>query len=142
MRLPLFFLMASLTACGSASAPDTARADAGNLTSAKAAPVKSAAPAKGQPPLAFVQCGTCHQTKPGQNGIGPSLAGVYGAKAGHVGDFAYSAPMRASGLIWDEATLDKFITNPRAQVPGTRMSYAGLRDEGQRAEIIAYLKTL
>lgn len=127
MRLIPVFLIVGLSACGSAAAPDGAEG--------------ASATDRSQPPLAFVQCGTCHQTKPGRNGIGPSLAGVFGAKAGHVGDYAYSAAMRGSGLTWDEATLDTFLANPRAAVPGTKMSYAGLRDEGQRAEIIEFLKT-
>lgn len=96
----------------------------------------------GERPPTFAQCAACHTIEVGRNGIGPSLAGVSGAKAGHVGDFAYSSAMRASGLTWDEATLDMYLENPRGVVPGTKMSYPGMRDPQDRQKIIAYLKTL
>lgn len=106
-------------------------------------PSGAAAPQQaGARPPAFAQCVVCHKVEPGQNGIGPTLAGVYGAKAGHVGDFAYSQAMRSSGLVWDEAALDRYLEAPMKTVPGTKMSYAGLRDPAQRQAIIAYLKTL
>ena len=98
--------------------------------------------AGGQRPAAFAQCTVCHAVEPDQNRIGPSLAGVYGAKAGHVGDFAYSQAMRASGLTWDEPTLDRFLESPLKTVPGTKMSFAGLRNAEQRRQVIDYLKTL
>ncbi len=104
---------------------------------------ESAIPGKAaERPAAFAQCAICHSVEPGRNGIGPSLAGVYGAQAGHVADYAYSTAMRESGLTWDEATLDSYLQNPRAAVPNTKMSYAGLRDDAQRAELIAWLKAL
>ncbi len=96
----------------------------------------------GERPRAFAQCAACHQVEPGRQGIGPSLAGVYGAKAGHIGDYAYSAAMRDSGLTWDDATLDEYLKNPRKVVPGGKMSYAGLRDDARRAELIEWLKTI
>lgn len=96
----------------------------------------------GDRPVAFARCATCHQTEPGRNGVGPSLAGVYGAPAAHEPTYAYSRAMRESGLTWDEATLDAYIANPRQVVPGTKMAFAGLPDPAERAAIIAYLKTL
>lgn len=96
----------------------------------------------GARPPGFTQCATCHAVDAGKNGIGPSLAGVFGAKAGHVGDYAYSSAMRGSGLVWDEATLDTYLAQPTVTVPGTKMSFAGVKDAEQRAAIIAYLKTL
>lgn len=96
----------------------------------------------GARPVAFARCATCHQTEPGRNGVGPSLAGVYGAPAAHEPTYAYSRAMRESGLTWDEATLDAYLTNPRKVVPGTKMAFAGLRDPEERAAIIEYLKTL
>lgn len=95
-----------------------------------------------QRPPAFAQCAVCHKVEPGKNGIGPSLAGVYGARAGHVGSFAYSRAMRQSALVWDAQTLDRYLEAPLKLVPGTRMSYAGLKDPAQRQAVIAYLKTL
>ncbi|WP_209349301.1 c-type cytochrome [Pontixanthobacter sp. CEM42] len=96
----------------------------------------------GARPASFAQCVACHRVEPGKNGIGPSLAGVYGAKAGHVGDYAYSPAMRESGLVWDAATLDRYLENPRTTVPNTKMSYGGMRSAEDRARIVAYLQTL
>ena len=78
----------------------------------------------------------------GKKGIGPSLFGVVGRKAGAVADFHYSEANKASGLTWDEATLDRYIANPRAVVPGTTMPYAGLKNDAQRGDLIAYLATV
>ncbi len=93
-------------------------------------------------PAAFAQCASCHAVAPGRNGIGPSLAGVYGAKAGRDPRYAYSTAMRQSGLVWDAAALDRYIKDPRGTVPGTKMSYAGLKDDAKRAELIAWLETI
>ena len=97
------------------------------------------APAK---PIAFAACATCHSASAGQNGIGPSLAGVFGRKAGSLPGFDYSAAMKASGKVWDEAALDTFLTSPMAAVPGTRMTYMGQTDPAKRKAVIDYLKTL
>lgn len=101
----------------------------------------SAATATTQPE-AFAQCAVCHSTEAGKNGIGPTLAGVYGAKAGHVTDFTYSPAMRDSGLTWDDATLNAFLENPQKTVPGTQMTFTGMQDAAQRQQVIDYLKTL
>ena len=94
------------------------------------------------PPPAFGQCTTCHRVEPGGRGIGPSLAGVFGAEAAHVGDYAYSAAMRQSGLTWDEPTLHAYLEAPMKVVPGTKMAFAGVKDPAKRQAIIDYLKTL
>lgn len=97
---------------------------------------------------AFRQCAVCHtaaapDTAAGKMRlVGPPLWGVYGRPAASVPDFNYSRAMKASGLVWDEATLDRFLTDPRVAVPGTMMSFAGEKDATKRAAIIAYLKTL
>jgi cytochrome c len=93
-------------------------------------------------PAAFGMCAACHSDEAGRNGLGPSLHGVVGRQAGGVAGFAYSPAMKASGIVWDEAEIDRFIEDPRALVPGTKMTYAGLRDPARRAEITAYLATL
>lgn len=100
------------------------------------------APAADGRPASFAQCATCHGVVPDARGIGPSLAGVFGAKAGHVPDYAYSEAMQSSGLVWNENALNAYLDNPQTTVPGTKMSYRGLKDAEQRAEIIEYLKTL
>ena len=106
----------------------------------KAAPSVAAAAAP-KPPI-FAVCGACHSEDAGDNGIGPSLAGVFGAKAGHVGSFDYSDAMKSSGLTWNEATLNRYLENPQGVVPGTTMSYNGLKNAQQRKAVIDYLKTL
>jgi cytochrome c len=94
------------------------------------------------PPASFQQCAICHSTEPGRHGLGPSLAGVFGAKAGHASGFAYSPAMLESNLTWNQATLNRYLTNPMGAVPGTTMAFAGVKDPAQRAEIIAFLRTL
>lgn len=94
------------------------------------------------PPQAFNQCTACHSTTPGKTLIGPSLAGVYGHKAGQVAGFQFSDAMKNSGMILNEKNLDAFLANPSAKVPGTIMAFAGIKDEEQREAIIDYLKTL
>ena len=93
-------------------------------------------------PVAFVPCMACHSVTPGQNGIGPSLAGTFGRKAASAPGFEYSDAMKASGKTWDEATLDTYLTHPMGAVPGTRMTYMGQTDPAKRKELIEYLKTL
>jgi cytochrome c2 len=74
--------------------------------------------------------------------VGPSLAGVFGAKAGHAEGYNYSSAMLESGLTWDEATLDKYLGAPMQTVTGTKMAFAGIKDEAKRKEVIEYLKAL
>ena len=94
-------------------------------------------------PASFAQCGVCHAvTKGAPNGIGPNLNGVVGKTAGAVTGFNYSTALKTSKLVWNAATLDKWITNPMKLVPGSRMPYAGQADAKKRAEIVAYMKTL
>ncbi|HEY0185071.1 MAG TPA: c-type cytochrome [Rhodopila sp.] len=88
------------------------------------------------------QCSICHSVQVGHNEVGPSLAGVVGRKAGEVPNFHYSSANKASGLTWDEATLDRYLTSPREVVPHTIMTYAGLKDGEKRANLIAFLTTL
>ncbi|MBC7635364.1 MAG: cytochrome c family protein [Acetobacteraceae bacterium] len=88
------------------------------------------------------QCSVCHRPEIGKNLIGPSMFGIVGRKSGSVAGFKYSAANQAANLTWDAATLDKYLINPRETVPGTTMSYAGLKNETQRADLIAYLETL
>jgi len=94
------------------------------------------------PPQAFNQCTACHSTTPGKTVIGPSLAHVYGRKAGSVAGFQYSDAMKNSGLSWNAGNLDAFLANPAGKVPGTLMGLAGIKDAAQRKAIVDYLKTL
>jgi cytochrome c len=87
-------------------------------------------------------CGVCHAAVSGKTLIGPTLFGVVGRKSGSVEGYQYSDGNRAANLTWDTATLDRYLTDPRGVVPGTKMTYAGLRDEQKRHDLIAYLETL
>jgi cytochrome c2 len=98
--------------------------------------------AAASPPAAFNQCAACHSTAPGKTIIGPSLAGVYGHKAGQVPGFQFSDAMKNSGLVLDAAGLDKFLEDPKGTVPGTIMALNGIKDDAQRKAIIDYMKTL
>ncbi|MBY5396666.1 c-type cytochrome [Rhizobium leguminosarum] len=85
------------------------------------------------------RCGACHSIDPGQKKSGPHLTEVIGRTAGSIEGARYSAPMRASGIIWDKATLYTFLTAPRRLIPGTTMTVA-VPDATQRAAIITYLE--
>ncbi len=88
----------------------------------------------------FKKCKTCHTFDPGKKKIGPHLKGVVGRKAGAVEGYKYSKAMAGADITWDEANLDKYLTKPKAFIKGTKMSFAGLKKEAQRADVIAYLK--
>jgi cytochrome c len=88
----------------------------------------------------FRQCAACHKIEVGKNGIGPSLHGVAGRKAGSLAGYNFSGPMKNSKLTWDDQTLADYLENPRKKVVGTKMTYAGLRKPQDRANVIAYLK--
>ena len=91
----------------------------------------------------FKKCKACHSLEEGKNKVGPHLAGIVGRDAGVVEGYKYSKAMReAEAFVWDEANIDTFLTKPKAFLKGTKMSFAGLKKEGQRADVIAYLKSL
>jgi cytochrome c len=87
-------------------------------------------------------CAICHTIQPNRSLIGPSLFGVVNRPAGQIAGFHYSEANKRSGLTWDPATLDRYLTAPRQVVPGTLMTFPGLKDPSQRAEVIAFLETL
>jgi cytochrome c2 len=88
----------------------------------------------------FVECAACHSIAKGVNNVGPTLAGIFGRKAGALADFRYSAAMRKSGITWTPQTLDAYIADPQKRIPANRMPYAGLPDAAARADLIAYLE--
>ena len=86
------------------------------------------------------ECGDCHSAIAGKNKKGPTLNGIFGRKAGSAEGFKYSDGMAKSGITWDDASLDKWLTDTKAVVPGNKMTFA-LKDPKQREDVIAYLKT-
>ncbi|TCP60745.1 cytochrome c [Rhodovulum bhavnagarense] len=90
----------------------------------------------------FKECRACHKTEPGVHSVGPSLYGVVGRAVASFDDFRYSGALDGTGDAWTPAAIDAFITNPRAYAPGTAMSYNGLRDARDRANVIAYLESI
>ena len=106
----------------------------------------SAGPAAAQDAAAgarvFARCAVCHSTVPGKNGMGPSLAGVVGRKAGAVPGFIYSPAMLSAGLVWTKERIQAFVTGPQALVKGTRMFIPPVTNPRDRADVAAYLATL
>ena len=86
-------------------------------------------------------CRVCHQIgENAKNFVGPELNGVVGRKAGSVPGYNYSDANKNSGLVWDEATLTKYLRKPREVVPGTKMAFPGMTSDDDIANVIAYLK--
>lgn len=146
--IPLLFVLA---ACGQGSQEPASNAETSSTAGASEgaedtsagedAAAANVVPAN-EPPVAWSQCQMCHSTEEGKNGLGPSLAGIVGREAGTVPGFAYSPANRDSDVTWTEETLEPYLENPRTYMPGNRMSYAGLKNAEQRAELIEWLKTI
>lgn len=90
----------------------------------------------------FNKCAVCHSPVAGKNGVGPSLFGVVGRKSGTEAGYNYSDAMKGANKTWDEATLEAYLADPKAVVPGNKMSFAGLPNADDRANVIAFLATL
>ncbi|TAA58942.1 cytochrome c family protein [Shinella sp. JR1-6] len=92
--------------------------------------------------MVFKKCAPCHSVEP-VNRVGPTLAGIVGRPVASVADYEYSARMRAfaeGGRVWNEALIAEYLLSPKAMVPGTRMTFAGLKKIEDIANLIAYLK--
>jgi cytochrome c2 len=130
-----------------APAPEAAPAPAAEEAAPAPAPTEVAAPGAGDPAAGEKVfkahlCFGCHRLEPGQNAAGPSLAGVYGKKAGTVPGFAYSDALKNSGIVWNDETLNRWVEGPKAVVEGTKMVLAKpVTDAKDRADLIAFLKT-
>lgn len=90
---------------------------------------------------AFAVCKTCHGVVEGKNMVGPSLHGLLGRTSGTVPGYSYSTANKNSGIVWNEAKLFQYLETPQRIIPGTKMTYTGLKDPQKRADVIAYLKT-
>ena len=88
----------------------------------------------------FEECASCHSVESGNNGVGPSLAGLFERKAGALDDYRYSPALKRSGLAWTVKNVDDFISDPQKLVPANRMPYAGMPNAAERADLIAYLQ--
>jgi cytochrome c len=88
----------------------------------------------------FQRCAICHSLAAGDNRVGPSLHGIVGSKAGTVPGYNFSKAMAASGIVWDEAALKKYLADPEAVVPGTKMRAGAIDNPQAIDDLIAYLK--
>jgi cytochrome c len=86
----------------------------------------------------YSRCLACHSLE--RHRTGPKHCGLLGRKAGSAKGFDFSESLKESNIVWNEKTLDRFLANPMKVVPGTTMTYAGVEDPKERADLIAYLK--
>jgi cytochrome c len=122
-----------------APAPAPTDAEKAALLASLPAPYNTADIENGQ--RLFARCRSCHTiTEGGPNMTGPNLHGVFGRQAGTVAKFNYSQPVKDAGFVWDAEHLDKWLADPRGFLPGNRMSFLGLKEARERADLIAYLK--
>jgi cytochrome c len=128
MRRACTVIAVSLLAVGLAPDASPAQPERGN-------------PSRGAP--LFAQCIACHSIEPGVHLSGPSLARIWGRRAGTVEGFTrYSEPLGRATVVWDESTLDRWLEHPQSVVPGNLMTYPGLKNAGQRADLVAYLRAV
>jgi cytochrome c len=153
-------LLPGLAACGGNNAPAEKPAETASVGTAPAvetAPAAAPAPAAATQPATatlasltgdvangekvFGQCKTCHVAEKGVNRIGPSLWSVVGRPAGSIASYTYSAANKNSGITWTAEKLFSYLEAPQKTVPGTKMTFAGLKKPQDRADVIAWLKT-
>lgn len=91
----------------------------------------------------FRACAACHSLEPGRHMTGPSLANIWGRRAGTIDGFRrYSEALKGSGVVWNEKTLDQWMMSPRTYIPGNRMIFRGIDDHAERIDLIAFLKRI
>jgi cytochrome c len=137
MRKIVFTLVltAALSACGGGNDSQTDGAATNVATESPATAVAMA----GQD--IYKKCVACHTIdKGGRNSVGPNMHGIVGRAVASAEGFNYSAAMKAKGGVWDEATLDAYIENPRKAITGTKMAFAGIGNAEERKALIEYLK--
>lgn len=87
----------------------------------------------------FARCMPCHNVDKPQNKVGPSLLGLFGRTAGTVSGFNYSNANKESGVVWSAETLDPYLKDPKVYIPGNKMPFPGVKNDTERANLIAYL---
>jgi cytochrome c len=110
-------LLAGFAACGAAQAADAAH---------------------GQ--KIFAECAACHSAAKGPSGVGPSLYGVFGRKAGTLDDFRFSPAMKRANIVWSRETLESYIADPQKAIPTNRMPFGGIPDAQNRADLLDYME--
>ena len=109
------------------------------LTTLTAAPAFAQDIAAGE--RSWNKCRACHQLgETAKNGVGPHLNGLFGRHTGEVEGYSYSAANKSANLTWDEAIFADYIKDPRAKIPGTKMVFAGIKNEKEIADLTAFLK--
>ena len=120
------------------AAPELSDAEKQTLLASLPAPYNTADLANGE--AKFALCRSCHTITPGgANMTGPNLHGVFGRKAAQVEGFRYSDAIKASGIVWDASHLDQWLAKPMTYLPGTKMSFAGVKEAKDRTDLIAFL---
>ena len=114
---------------------------AGFVGFATQAPAQSAGDAAKGQRVFNQQCRACHTLdKDGASTVGPNLHGVFGRKAGTAAGFEFSDAMKASGIVWDDKTMAEYNRDPKGKVPGTKMVFNGVKQQGQLDDLVAFLK--
>ena len=147
MRFMLAAALLTLAACGSPEAPPSAQTAAAPAPSTEELQAKLAALASPYNEAnydagrrVFAQCRSCHVIQAGApHRVGPNLHAVFGREIGTAEGFTYSQAVQDANFVWDADHLDHWLQNPQTFLPGNRMAFAGVRDETQRRDLIAYL---
>ena len=137
VRLTVVALTLALAACGGGGQQEAAAPEGGASATADADPAASTAMAGEK---SFAKCAACHKVqKDAPHGVGPNLYGIVGKAVGSADGYNYSVAMKTHGGVWDAATLDAYLENPRKAIPGTKMAFAGINNAEERKILIDYL---
>ncbi|MBP6581209.1 MAG: cytochrome c family protein [Sphingorhabdus sp.] len=137
VRLTVVALTLALAACGGGGQQEAAAPEGGASATADADPAASTAMAGEK---SFAKCAACHKVqKDAPHGVGPNLHGIVGKAVGSADGYNYSVAMKTHGGVWDAATLDAYLENPRKAIPGTKMAFAGINNAEERKILIDYL---
>lgn len=137
VRLTVVVLTLALAACGGGGQQETTAPEGGASVTAGADTAASTAMAGEK---SFAKCAACHKVqKDAPHGVGPNLHGIVGKAVGSADGYNYSVAMKTHGGVWDAATLDAYLENPRKAIPGTKMAFAGINNAEERKILIDYL---